>query len=206
MLLTLKEIRERVEVVLGLASGQLNTSVLDGYIDQVYRTWLPTTLWPPELVNHFTMDTVADTGEYGLDRDILAVTGPIYRDGVPIRLTFNHEDFFSITPDRYAEQHRQPEIVLVFSSQIWLYPIPDDVYQIKATALARPAELVNDSDEVFNPSWALPIVYGAAALYTYDVGDLQQYQAHTTMYDSAVLVARREQLTRMTGQRAKPHW
>ncbi len=207
MFTSLSELRSQVRTVLGLPSeGGISDGQLDSYINQVYRTWLPTTLVPRELRNHFTMKTSPGVGEYGLGRDILSIVGPTYADDQKLNLWLDEESFFDYTGDRTEHTNRQPTDVLLFANQMWFHPIPDGEYTIQTTALGRPNALSDDGDEIFNPSWGLPIVYGASGMLAYDLGDYQTSQANYQMYDQALLVARREGLIRLTGVRAEPSW
>jgi len=206
MLETLSEIRARVRTVLGADSVLVSDDVLDDYINQVYRTQLPADLLPPELENHFSLDTSDGTGEYGLEASILSIRGPTWIDHDRIQLFADDEYFFGFAKDRYTEEYQQPTCGLLFANQIWLYPVPDGVYTLKTTALARPDQLVNDSDKVFMPAWALPVVYGAAAFYVYDQGDYTAANSHMRMYSERIRQAGSLQLIRYTHHRAAPQW
>jgi len=206
MLGTLGEIRDRVRTVLGVGSSLVTDTTLESYIDQAYRTQLPQDLVPPELENHFSLSVVSGTSEYGLDSDILAIRGPTWIETDSIQVFYDDAYFFSFAKDRYTQEYRKPNCALLFANQLWLYPVPDDSYKLSTTALARPDKLDTDTDTVFLPAWATPVVYGAAAFYAYDQGDYEASTSHYRMYADQINQARNNQLLRYTHHRADPKY
>jgi len=202
----LSTIRDHIRAVLGVSGSLLDNSALTEYVNLVYRNVIPQVLYPPELKNEFSLSTGAGTADYGIDADMLSIVGPSYMDTDPVWVLLDERRFWKSARNRENEAQRKPTMALLFANQFMFYPIPDDTYTFYTVALARPSELVDDTDQIFDESWFLAVVYHAAARITYNWGDYEAYQAHTREAMGSVALARREQLARKTGQRSDPQF
>lgn len=199
---TLENMRDRLRTTLGLPSSSgVSDSLLNDYLNTCLRFTMPLTLYPPALRREFTIGTETDKYQYGLDSDMLSVIGNPYIEDSRIQLTYDYDYFF----DRFDEDDKdQPTLALLFSNQLYLQPVPDDIYTVTIIALARPEKLEDDDDEIFNDSWALPTVYGAAVEFARDHGDLETASTVQELFKYATDLARREELLRWGNKRATP--
>jgi len=170
----LATMRDGFRRVLGLP--ELDDSLVKSYLNAEYRYNLPVTLLPTELYDNFTITTESGTGEYGLDPDMVSVIQPVMVDNVVVPVFFDREWFFKRYASRYTEEYGQPKVVLMFGNMLWMAPVPDGEYTIKTTCLARPVDLKYDDDRPFDTAWAFPIVYGAAATFAFERGDIETFQ------------------------------
>lgn len=192
--------------VLGLPLSGLDTDELNNYVNEAYRNTLPLDLYPPELKTYFTLKTAADTGDYGLDPDMLAILGPSFIDSTLFdKVTHDHKWFYAyVRGDRTQYDNNKPRIMLIFGNMLQLFPIPDNIYTIKTTALSRPTALVNDTDEIFDTLWGLSIVYAAAGQYSTDIGDEEAANILWSKYNQNKVLALRQQLLSLGDYRTAP--
>jgi len=202
----LQKIREHIRTVMGISGAVLDEGRIDEYINLIYRDVLPQVLQPPELKNEFYITLSSGEGDYGIDPDMLSILGPSYIETDPLHVTTDAEWFWKRARDRDTDPQKKPYLALLFSNQFKFYPVPDGNYVFYTVALARPTQLVEDSDTIFDESWFLAVVYHTAARIAYDWGDYESYQAHTREGMGSISLARREQLARRTGQRAFPEY
>jgi len=200
----LQNLRERTAKILGLPLSGLDTSEINNYVNEAYRTTLPLDLYPPELKTYFTTDTISDMGDYGLDTDMLAIIGPSFIDNELFdKVTHDHRWFYQyVNGDRTQYKSGKPRIMLIFGNMIQLFPIPDDAYTIKTTALSRPDALANDGSEIFDPLWGLSIVYAAGSQYSSDIGDMETSNQLLAKYRQNKVLALRQQLLTLSDYRA----
>ena len=77
-----------------------------------------------------------------------------------------------------ACQENRPQGVLFFEDEFTLFPVPDQVYQIRMQGFILPDQLVLDTDVPSQPEWGPLIAYGAALERFADRGDTENYDRY----------------------------
>mgnify|MGYP000182065247 CR=1 FL=1 len=202
---TLADIRSRVRALTGKQSTtRLSDLVLDSHINNYYQNQLPELISPTELQTFFTLQTSSGGGEYGLDQDMRAVFPPVWIDGAQAQLSHDPAWFFDMFPDRYEQTYQRPDTVLMFDRTFWLAPVPDDTYEIKATALARPSSLSSDADSPVDQRWGEAIAVGAAILVLRNDADHDEAQKLDGFLNYHLNLIRQKNTLSFQGMRPAP--
>jgi len=166
---TLAQLRSKVRELTGqLSASQLSDSVLNDTINDFYQNAFPNEVELPELKTFYTFDTVDGTGSYSLPSSVLRLEKPITVDDgdgdAVVKLGFwtDANAFFTLYPEDDSADKNEPIALLLYGSTLYLRPIPDGLYTVKAAAVQRPAALVEDTDAVINPKWGPAVAYGTA--------------------------------------------
>ncbi|MFX0200989.1 MAG: hypothetical protein ACFFCW_33130 [Candidatus Hodarchaeota archaeon] len=171
---TLTKIRAKIRKLTGrLSTSQLSDSELDDYINSFYQYLLPEELHLFELDTWYEISTVNGTGEYALDVNMRSVVSPVTIDGKPIALSFDPTYFFNLYPrnEEATATKQEPTHCLVYDRIIYLRPIPDAVYVLRAAVPKRPNAMTQASDKPEDSAWGLFIAYGVAIDIHMDNGE-----------------------------------
>lgn len=173
---TLEKIRARVRKLTGRPStNQLSASDLDNYINDYYQNLFPSQVSLQDNANWFEISTVAGTGEYALDDDVVEINFPILVDNEQIVLVHDPDYFFKLFPrdQETSDYYDTPTHLLLMGRTVYLRPIPDDVYTVKPLNKERPTELTADDDQPIDQKWGPAIACGAASQILIDNGDFE---------------------------------
>jgi hypothetical protein len=112
--------------------------------------------------------------------------------------------FFTEYPDDASASQNAPLDLLQYGSNLYLRPIPDGVYTVKAAAVQRPAALVEGTDTVINPKWGPAIAYGTAIQMFIDQKDSAGADELTGIYQVHLNSIGRKHLQQLSAFRSVP--
>lgn len=95
----------------------------------------------------------------------------------------------------------RPQAILYFDNGFFLYPTPDQPYQIQMEVDARPSELLLGNDEPELGQWWQYIAYGAAKKVFEDRMDIESVQMIMPEFKQQERLILRRTITQQTGQR-----
>lgn len=151
----------------GLASAESDADI-DALLNGAYQYTIPGDI-PGEIVEgEWALETVAGTGEYAYPETVFSVkkAAPLIDDKHRLGYYTRPEDFWWIYR-RDDSNQRKPAGALFYANQVWLRPIPDDVYTVRIWIRERPAALtaagIPDRDH------ALAVAYAAAFEFAADL-------------------------------------
>lgn len=96
----------------------------------------------------------------------------------------------------------RPQNVLFYADQFYLYPIPDQAYQVSLEAYMYPSALENDTDVPQLAEWWQALAYGAADKIFADSGDIENLQKFRPLLDEQLKLVQRRSIVQQTSERA----
>lgn len=208
---TLAQLRAKVRELTGQCStSQLSDADLTDKINDFYCNVFPDEIELPELKGFYSFSTVQGDGEYALPSTVLRIKKPITIDDgngdAVARLGFWNDEnaFFTEYPDDASASQNAPLDLLQYGSKLYLRPIPDGVYTVKAAAVQRPAALVEGTDTVINPKWGPAIAYGTAIQMFIDQKDSDGADELTGIYQVHLNSIGRKHLQQLSALRSVP--
>lgn len=145
--------------------------------------------------------TANDNGNGGFVGDV--VSGSVdYETGV-VSITFNGDIPAGNT--LYAQHFpyvaSRPFDVLYYEHQFVFRPVPDQAYEFKISALLRPTELIEDTQQPLFEEWGDVIAYGAALKIAVEDSDFEQYARLYPIFQQQYLLSQRRTLKQLSTQR-----
>lgn len=207
---TLTKIKAKVRDLTGRPSTfQLSEADLLDYINAFYQYVLPNEIGLIDLETWFELETSGtDSGAYALDPQMQYITTPITIDGVPISFSQNPTLFFELFP-RDAEDtalRQQPSHCLLYDRIIYLRPLADKTYTLKAAVGKRPDPFGEESGTPEDNAWGPFIAYGVAIDILSDNGEDDEVQAKSVGYEYHKENITRKQIFPLVGQRSIPRY
>lgn len=152
---------------------QMSDADVKEALNNFYQLLFPLLVSPPEFKGWYSV-TLADGVEtYALPSTIVAVSGPVYLDDVPINFYTDHEQFFNEYPMDSTDKG-EPSGVLLFDRTLYVRLIPDGAYALVLRKVSSvPDALVDGTDTPLNESWGRAITYGAAMENLSDAQDME---------------------------------
>ena len=204
----LTKIRSKIKNLTGRPN--LADSEIDDYVNNFYQYILPQEVSALELKTWFEASTSNGTGEYLLDSDMIAVRNPVTIDGTRINLygPSSTDTFFIKYPrdNEAASEYTKPTDALQDDRTLFLRPIPDDTYTVKAAVYKRPTALSTGSDRPLDDSWGPLISYFAAIEIYIDKGEADEAANLTQIYNGYRSSINIKKLLQLTEQQAIPRF
>ena len=212
---TLAEIRAKVRIITGRpTTGQISDQDIDDYIDNYYRNVLPIQTGASGFDKFassggFTGTTVAGTGEYAFDSDIVSVKAPLIFDSEEIPLSFDIASFLLDFPPSDTTQSK-PIQGLIWERKLYLRPLPDSNsgsnYTFEMPKIDKPTSLSSDSDEPLDPLYGPAIAYGASIDLLLDKGETEQAAEKSSILESYINLIISKDVTTEIGRSAAPNF
>ncbi|ACL05661.1 hypothetical protein Dalk_3975 [Desulfatibacillum aliphaticivorans] len=164
----LSQIKAKVRKLTGRPdAGQLSEEDLLQAVNQYYVNMLPQEANVLEMQTWREISlTSSDDGEYSLEASDLALAAPFTvtdQDGAvfPLDRLTDPALFFRRYPESETRRAR-PEACLIYGRTLYIRPLPDGAYTLKAASVAAPMPLEADADLPRDSKWGPLIAYGAA--------------------------------------------
>jgi hypothetical protein len=204
---TLGDIKTLVRDVTALKSvNQLSDALLEDEINRFYAYQFPLEVKPLELQDWWEFTTTQSDADVALDDDnIVTIAEPAYIDGYTLKIWYDPSAFYEKWPLTQTHTENRPTDALFYKRELLLRAPPDDAYDIKIAAWARPAILTDDStSNPTRPQWGPCIAYGTARNILWRSGDSERANEVMIMYHNAKINIDAKQVEQLSQVRAKP--
>ena len=227
---TLDIIKKRIRNLATMQEpSQLSEENLLAYINRFYSWQLPKEIKPLQLETWYEVTLSDGTESYDLKKafydeyiklDPLAYISTYSgRKEYEMSVYYDLADFYSLWPDGidYTDSSNtaRPSSILIYDSQLLFRKCPDDTYYVSIKATRRPLvyvsgttttanEFVNDDDICEVEEWSQLLVYGVAKSILEEMGNLEDLQTVSTLYDREKSNIHSQTLGWFTETRAKP--
>jgi hypothetical protein len=214
---TLTRIRARIRELTGRPdTDQLSADNLLTYINDYYQRIFPHEINVFEFEGTTEFDTSDGTGEYDIPSTVLAVRPPVSCEDSDSNINFidlyTDEGVFHHTyhPDsnNESDEEDEPTGMLVYGRELWLRPVPDDIYTIKYHSLAQaPTAFSSEGDTPTDETWGPAICTGTAIDILTRNGENDEAKELFELHKLHINIIARKQVQQIVnGTRAKPRF
>jgi hypothetical protein len=193
--LNLSEIRSKVREIVDMDTTDVSDALLKMYIKDGYDRMISLERRWPFLEKSYTMSTVADTKAYQISGigsgDVREITSVVEGSIGGIRLTLiDHADAEAFWIGTHDTSGR-PMHFSVWEQKLYLWPEPNDVYQLSLRGYRKPVDWTVDdvtevdADERLHQSL---VYYAVAQIYQLQE-DVQLARFYRDSFDEAVRLA-----------------
>ena len=163
---TLGDIKTAVrDIAQKKSTNQLSDSALVDAINRYYYYEFVLDSKPLELQDWWEFSTVASTDSYSFDDDnFVTIENPAYIDGYDLDVMTNPTLFYDLYPETTTYEETRPDHALFYGGVLLLRSPPDDAYDVKIAAWARPTTFtgLDDTATPTREEWGAVIAYGTA--------------------------------------------